>query len=347
MELKELTEFLRKYDGADLNIMEVCGSHTAAIAKNGIPSILSPRIHLISGPGCPVCVTASSYVDRLIELSMVKENVIVSFGDLLRVPGSEMSLSQARSKGARVEMVYSPMDTLKLAAESPDKKYIFAALGFETTTPVYALLMEEIIEQKIENIQLLTALKCMPPIIDRLLEQGAEVDGFLAPGHVCAVTGSEIFEPLAEKYSLPFVVSGFQGVEILQSLYGLVQLQGRAIVKNFYPAVVTKKGNEQAQSLIDKYFEACDASWRGMGLVKDSGLCLKKEYDAYDAGSRQLLEDVKHNKACQCEQILMGRKRPCDCSLFRKICTPLNPQGACMVSEEGTCHAHFIYGGLS
>ena len=342
MEVKELSRFLREYDGPELNIMEVCGSHTAAIAKNGIPGMLSSKIHLISGPGCPVCVTASSYVDRLIELALEEDDVIVTFGDLLRVPGSEMSLSQAKGKGARVEMVYSPMDILKLAQESPDKSFIFAALGFETTTPVYALLMEEILENKIENIRLLTALKCMPPIIERLLQQGARVDGFLAPGHVCAVTGSEIFESLAEKYGLPFVVSGFQGIEILQSLYGLVKLQGKGVVKNFYPSVVNQKGNVQARCLIEKYFEPCDATWRGMGLVKDSGLCLKKEYEAYDAGSRQLLNDKKHNQACQCEQILMGKKKPYDCKLFRKVCNPLHPQGACMVSEEGSCHAYFL-----
>lgn len=341
MNTKDLVSYLKEYDGPELRIMEVCGSHTAAIAKNGIPGILSNKIHLISGPGCPVCVTASSYVDRLIDLALKEDAVIVTFGDLIRVPGTKMSLGQAKGEGAKVKMVYSPMDIISLAQESPEKQFVFAALGFETTTPIYALLMDELVSNNIHNVRVLTALKCMPQIIDRMLSQGAEVDGFLAPGHVCAVTGSDIFKPLAEKYQLPFVVSGFQGEEILRSLYALVKLQGQGKVYNMYPAVVTDAGNETAKAMVDRYFEPCDAAWRGMGLVPDSGLCLKEQYQEYDAGSKELLLDIKHNKACQCEEILMGRKKPTDCKLFKKVCNPLNPQGACMVSEEGTCHTWF------
>lgn len=341
MDIKDLCKYLREYDGDEIHIMEVCGSHTASIAKNGIRSILSPKIHLLSGPGCPVCVTASSYVDRLIELALEEGQVIVTFGDLLRVPGSQGSLSEAKGKGARVEMVYSPLDLIPMAQTNPDTKYIFAALGFETTTPVYALLMDELVKLQIKNVKLLTALKCMPQIIERMLSQGAPVDGFLAPGHVCAVTGSQIFEPLAEKYQLPFAVSGFQGKELLDALYGLVKMQGKGIVKNFYPSIVNAKGNQRARDRVEKYFEVCDASWRGMGLVEASGMCLKAEYAAYDAGSRMLMKDEKHNPACQCESILMGKKVPTDCKLFKKVCNPLNPQGACMVSEEGTCHTWF------
>ena len=349
MSLSEMRELLINYDGPEINIMEVCGSHTAAISKNGIRGMLSEKIHLISGPGCPVCVTPTAYVDRLIELAMTPNTCVVTFGDMLRVPGSKYSLSEVQGMGGRAIMVYSPMDIFALAEKELETTFIFAALGFETTTPVYALLLEEVIERGIENVKLLTALKTMPGVIEYLCENGASIQGYLAPGHVAAVTGSDLFKPLAEKYQIPFAVSGFEGEEILEALCGIVGAYADAQaleksgvqVMNFYPAVVSAKGNVRAQELVTKYFQATDAAWRGMGIVSGTGMELRPEYEKYDAGSKALVEDNKRNKACCCDQILMGKMQPQQCPLFGKVCKPLTPQGACMVSEEGSCHSAF------
>lgn len=342
MDINEVKSYLEHYDGPELSIMEVCGSHTAAIAKNGIGGLLSPKLHLVSGPGCPVCVTPSAYIDRLIELA-TEDAVIVTFGDLIRVPGSEKSLSMAQGEGARVEMVYSPMDIIPLAQREPERQFVFAAVGFETTTPVYALLLRELEEQRIDNVRLLTALKTMPPVIDYLCANQAPVQGFLAPGHVCVVTGSRAFLGLAETYGIPFGVSGFGAEEILVALYGIVRMceAGKARVMNFYPSVVTEEGNLKAKELVRHYFTEADAAWRGMGIIERSGLMLRGEYECYDAGSLGLDEDQKKNQACRCDQVLMGKIRPKDCPLFKKVCNPMNPQGACMVSTEGACHAFF------
>lgn len=351
MSLKEMRDFLANYDGPEVNIMEVCGSHTAAISKNGIRGMLSEKIHLISGPGCPVCVTPTAYVDRLIEISMTPNICVVTFGDMFRVPGSKQSLSEASGMGGRAVMVYSPMDIFTLAEKEPETTFVFAALGFETTTPVYALLLDEIIERKIENVRFLTALKTMPGVIAYLCENGAAIQGYLAPGHVAAVTGSKLFEPLAKKYQIPFAVSGFEGEEILEALCGIVQAyQGMqsdvaekmmAPVMNFYPAVVSEEGNTRAQELVEKYFRPTDAAWRGMGIVPGTGMELRPAYKKYDMGSQDLIEDNKRNKACCCDQILMGKMQPQECPLFGKVCKPLTPQGACMVSEEGSCHSMY------
>lgn len=341
MNIQEIKSFLSEYNGPDMNIMEVCGSHTAAIAKNGIPGLLSDRIHLISGPGCPVCVTPSAYIDRLIELAMQDGTCVVTFGDLLRVPGSSKSLRMAKGEGGRVEMVYSPMDIIEMAGKEPETEFVFAAVGFETTTPVYALLMEELADRDIKNVKLLTALKTMPEAINYLCANGAPIDGFIAPGHVSVVTGSKIFEPLAEKYHLPFGVSGFEGQEILTALYAIVKMYGKGRVINCYPAVVTPEGNVEAQASVNKFFEPADAVWRGMGSIPGSGRVLREEYAAFDAGSRELTEDKKKNQACRCDQVLMGKIRPTECPLFGKVCTPLTPQGACMVSTEGNCFSWY------
>jgi hydrogenase expression/formation protein HypD len=351
MTLPEMRDFLANYDGPEIHIMEVCGSHTAAISKNGIRGMLSDKIHLISGPGCPVCVTPTAYVDRLIELAMTPNTCVVTFGDMLRVPGSKYSLSEVQGMGGRAIMVYSPMDIFALAEKEPDTTFVFAALGFETTTPVYALLLEEVIERNIENVRLLTALKTMPGVIEYLCENGASIQGYLAPGHVAAVTGSDLFKPLAEKYQIPFAVSGFEGEEILEALCGIVQAYEEGIsnqtenspaqVMNFYPSIVSAEGNTRAQDLVVKYFQATDAAWRGMGIVPGTGMELRPEYEKYDAGSKALVEDNKRNKACCCDQILMGKMQPQQCPLFGKVCKPLTPQGACMVSEEGSCHSMF------
>ncbi len=340
--IDQVKEYLRSYRGPQISIMEVCGSHTGAIARLGIDSLLSDRIRLRSGPGCPVCVTPSAYIDRLIAFSKEPDTVVVTFGDLLRVPGSRQTLSQARGEGGRVEMVYSPADVIRLARDHRDLKYIFAAVGFETTMPVYSMIMDQLLAEDIPNVRLLTALKTMPEAITYLCEKGARVDGFLAPGHVAVVTGSKSFEPLAGRYRIPFAVTGFTGENILMAIYGLVKSRGQAKVMNFYPSVVTSRGNVAAQEEIDKYFSREDSVWRGMGRIPGSGRFLKEEYAAFDAGSRQLTEDHKINPSCCCDRVLMGLMSPRECPLFGKACTPLRPQGACMVSEEGNCRSYYV-----
>lgn len=353
--IEEISKRLAEYDGPKIRLMEVCGSHTAAIGKFGVRSILSANIELISGPGCPVCVTPTAYVDRLIQIAMTPGYAVASFGDLLRVPGSECSLSEAKGQGADVRMVYAPMDTVKLALEEPDTTFVFAAVGFETTAPVYTLLLDEIISKNIENVKLLTSLKTMPMVIRWLLdsskadENGRTIDGFLAPGHVCAVTGSDYFLELAEEYGKPFAVAGFDAEELLIALYGLVQMiekegKEKPLVQNFYPSVVNKAANPIAKKQLDKYFVVADAAWRGFGLVQGSGLLLKEEYRKYDMGSANLYEDKKKNAACSCGEILKGQKKTKDCPLFGRVCTPQNPQGACMVSYEGSCLSAYMAG---
>lgn len=344
MEITQLVDFLRNYNGKKIRLMEVCGSHTHAIAVHGIRDILSPQIELLSGPGCPVCVTPTAYIDRLIELSLEADTTVVTFGDLLRVPGSRESLNEAKGRGGSVEMVYSPMDVIELAKNNPCRKYVFAAVGFETTAPVYTLLLDNAIAQGLDNIRLLTALKTMPGAISYLCDNGAQIDGFIAPGHVCAVTGADYFNQLAEKYQLPFAVSGFGAKELVIAIYGLVQMviNHENIVKNFYTSVVDKDNNPIIEEQLKKYFVKAEASWRGMGIIPDSGLLLREEYKHFDAGSAGLNVDNKKNKACRCGEILMGKAKPADCPLFGKVCTPSSPAGACMVSEEGSCFNAWI-----
>lgn len=342
MELNEVVKFLSDYDGEPLSFMEVCGTHTAAVSENGIPSMLSPKIRLISGPGCPVCVTVASYIDRLCELALKTGYCVVTFGDMIRVSGSKKSLADIKSEGGNVHMVYSPFEIIKLAENDKDTIFVFAAVGFETTTPIYALLIDRLIESNIKNVRLLTALKTMPAAISRLCEGEGRIDGFIAPGNVSVITGSGIYEPIAKRYNVPFVVSGFSGKELIASIYALVKLSKKAEVLNLYKSAVDKEGNKAAQEIVNKYFKPCDAAWRGMGIIKGSGLILRDEYMSFDAGSAKLNEDSLINQACSCAEVITGIKAPVECPLFSKVCTPQNPQGACMVSNEGSCFHYYI-----
>lgn len=340
--MNSFQSYLQEYDGRPVRLMEVCGTHTAEISRSGIVSVLSPKIQLISGPGCPVCVTVTAYIDRLVELALTPGTVVVSFGDLLRVKGSTQSLNDAKALGGQVRMVYSPMDTLKLAADEPDKIFVFAAVGFETTAPVYALLLERAIRSDIRNVRLLTSLKTMPPVIDWVCANQGGIDGFLAPGHVSVITGIEIFRPLARRYSIPFAVSGFEPEQILLSIYALVKRRGKGEVMNLYPGAVKDGGNEAARQAVARYFIPCDASWRGMGMIAQSGICLKSEYARFDAGSAELTQDHITNSACGCAKVLTGAISPRQCPLFGTACNPQSPQGACMVSTEGSCYQYYV-----
>lgn len=340
--IQEIATFLKNYDGPEMNIMEICGTHTALISENGIPSMLSPKIRLISGPGCPVCVTVASYIDKLVELSLEKGNCVVTFGDMLRVCGSKMSLSGVTAQGGSVKMVYSPFEIISMAKSNPDTTYIFAAVGFETTTPVYALLVEQIVKENIKNIKLLTALKTMPAVIDALWDEGTKIDGFIAPGNVSVITGSEIFEPIAKKTSLPFVVAGFEGEELLQAIYAIIKLKDKGVVKNIYSQAVTPEGNTNAKNTVNKYFMPYEGAWRGFGVIKNSAMVLREEYRHLDAGSLFLTQDTARNNGCRCKDVVCGRITPLQCPLFGKVCTPENPQGACMVSIEGSCYNYYV-----
>lgn len=336
----DVVQFLREYDGPPVRLMEVCGTHTAEIERNGIPGMLSPNITLVSGPGCPVCVTVTAYIDKLTALAMQPDHAVVSFGDMLRVPGAQGSLNDVRAQGGDVRMVYSPLDMLALAAAEPQKTFVFAAVGFETTTPAYALLVAETIQKEIENVKLLTSLKTMPAVIDWVCRSSDTIDGFIAPGNVSVITGSDLYRDLAERYNLPFVIAGFTGNELLAAIYTLMKRQGAGGVYNLYPSVVTAQGNKLAQETVSKYFEPCSAAWRGMGVIADSGMMLRPEYSRFDAGSAGLDADMAHPGCC-CAQVVTGSLSPGECPMLGESCTPEVPLGACMVSSEGSCYHYY------
>lgn len=337
--LSDIISTLQEYDGRPLRIMEVCGTHTSAIFKNGIRELISPQIKLISGPGCPVCVTGEGYIDRLVQYSLTENSTVLSFGDMMKVKGSSLSLSEAKAEGGSADIFYSPLSVLQRAKEHPDTRYIIAAVGFETTIPIYCLLLEALEKENIQNVRLLFSVKKILPALNFLCENENGIDAFLCPGHVSVVIGSNVYNSLAERFHKPFVISGFEGEHILLSVYEILrQLEkGEAAVRNFYPSVVTEDGNQTALRLIDKYFEPADEYWRGIGVLPLSGLKLKKTFKKYDAGSGLNEQTDKKENGCRCTDIILGRKSPPDCPLFGKACTPEHAVGPCMVSTEGAC----------
>ncbi|MGI5902223.1 MAG: hydrogenase formation protein HypD [Desulfitobacteriia bacterium] len=340
MNLEKIIRDLKEYSGPPLNIMEVCGTHTASIFKNGIKSLLSSGIRLISGPGCPVCITPAAYIDRAVELALKPNHTLLTFGDMMKVPGGNSSLSDAKAQGGKVEIIYSPQEALKKAKQNPATTYVLACVGFETTTPSYAILVEQIHKQEITNIKLLTALRRVLPALDYICAGENEISAFLAPGHVSAVLGSKAYENLARKYNKPFAVAGFEGEHILLAIYDLVKQveQNKNEVHNLYPSIVREKGNPKALAYIDNYFEPGPAYWRGIGSLEESGLYLKKEFREYDAGSFALADPTQEKpNPCRCGEVIQGRINPDECPLFTKTCTPSKPLGPCMVSPEGTC----------
>jgi hydrogenase expression/formation protein HypD len=337
--IEAAAEFLRKYDGPAVHIMEVCGTHTAAIFKTGIRSLLSPKIRLISGPGCPVCVTPGGYIDRLLEYAMKPNHCVLSFGDMLKVPGSGGSLTARRGDGARFSMMYSPLQALELARENPGVTWVVAAVGFETTAPAYALLVAEAEKRGLGNIRLLTALKTILPAMEAVCRTGPAIDAFLCPGHVSTIIGADAYRGLCGKYRKPMAVAGFSGGHLLAAIFEIMTElgQGRAEVKNLYPEAVSSEGNRKAQALLGQYFEAGEASWRGIGEIPASGLYLRGEYARFDAGSRGLSGAAAEPAGCRCADVVCGRADPSECAHFGRKCTPEDPLGACMVSDEGAC----------
>ena len=344
--VEELLLALKQYKGKPVNLMEVCGTHTGAIRKSGIRDHLPPSIRLVSGPGCPVCVTPGSLIDESARLSREKNVELVTFGDMMKVPGVKTNLYEARALGGRIRVIYSPLSLIETALKNPNTLYVLVAVGFETTAPIYGLLMEQALLKGISNLRLLMSVKTILPAMALILQKGG-VDGFICPGHVTAVTGTGIYQPLAQKYGCPFVVAGFETGQILAAIYELVHLleENRGEVRNFYPAVVRQEGNEKARELMNRYFEPYDAVWRGIGVIPGSGLRLKKEYRAFDALEEGFREDREPlPKGCCCTQVITGELLPDKCPCFGKSCTPDNPLGPCMVSSEGACGVWYLTG---
>lgn len=332
-----------------LRIMEVCGTHTNAIFSHGLRTLLPDRLQLISGPGCPVCVTPTRHIDGFIQAASLDNVTVATFGDLVRVPGSKGSLAGARADGARVEVVYSPMDALKIAIDEPERVCMFPAVGFETTAPVIGATLLQAEKAGVKNFCIYPANKIMPPPLEALMaDPELNIDGLLCPGHVSAIIGTGAYQFLADRYGLACVVSGFEPVDILQALIMMVrQVQsGRARAENAYTRVVKWEGNLKAQALIAEVFEIEDTPWRGLGVIPGSGLGLREKYASFDATRRLGIEvaDAPEPKGCRCGDILKGRCLPPDCPLFGRKCTQLDPVGPCMVSTEGTCAAYYRFG---
>lgn len=333
-----------------LCFMEVCGTHTHAFFRHGINSMLPENIKLISGPGCPVCVTPIRYMDKAIYYSSQKNYIIVTFGDLFRVPGTKSSLEKEKSKGADIRIIYSPLENIKIAESNRDKKIVFLGVGFETTAPTIAATLLEIEKKKLDNWFLLPGNKLIPPAMKTLVDSKYfRIDGFMCPGHVSAIIGSKPYGFISKQYAIPCVITGFEPLDILQGIYMLVNqhIHNRPEVQIQYSRIVRKEGNPKATRLMYKVFEICDSLWRGIGNIPQSGLKLNNKYSRFDiekSSGIANLEPSKETKGCICGEILCGVKTPFDCKLFRKTCTPENPIGACMVSSEGTCSAYYKYG---
>lgn len=337
MEIREVIDYLKSYDGPEIKLMEVCGTHTASIFKNGIRSLISPKIRLISGPGCPVCVTPTAYIDKCIEYAMKPDHVLLTFGDMMKVPGTQGSLSDMKGKGAKVELMYSPFEAVEKAKADPSTTYVVAAVGFETTAPAYALMMEQAVAAGVKNIRLVTALKTVIPALTWICENQQDIDGFICPGHVSVIIGSKPYQALADRYGKPFVVAGFEAEHILAVIYDLVHqiVKGQARVENRYTNAVREEGNLKALAVLENYFEPGPAMWRGLGIIEDSGLYLKDTF--YDGGSRGLDQDMELPQGCSCGDVIVGKINPDQCPMFKTKCSPMNPFGPCMVSAEGAC----------
>ncbi len=332
-------------------LMEVCGGQTHTIVRQGLDELLAGAVEMIHGPGCPVCVTPLEQIDRAIALASRPDVIFTSFGDMLRVPGSECDLLRVRARGGEVRIVYSPLDALEVARRTPDKQVVFFAVGFETTAPANAMAVWRAKELGVSNFSLLVSHVTVPPAMIALLDAPDRlVDGFLAAGHVCTVMGWEEYEPIAERYRVPIVVTGFEPLDLLEGIAMAVkQLEaGEARVENQYVRSVRREGNRSAQSLVSTVFELADSKWRGLGEIPRSGLALRPEYADFDAVTRFGLEGMSTPEPDECRagDVLSGRLKPFDCPAFGTLCTPEHPLGAPMVSSEGACAAYFNYGRL-
>ncbi len=330
-------------------LMEICGGQTHTIVKSGIDRLLPAEVTLVHGPGCPVCVTPLASIDRAIAIARRPGVIFTSFGDMLRVPGSRDDLLTVKAEGGDVRMVYSPLDALKVAREHPDREVVFFAVGFETTAPGNAMAVLEARRLGVRNFSILSSHVLVPPAMEAILgSAGNRVQGFLAAGHVCAIMGYWEYEPIAERYRVPIVVTGFEPVDLLQGIYLAVKAleEGRYGVENPYSRVVTREGNRVAQGALNELFEVSDREWRGIGTIPRSGYRLRASFADYDAERRFDVGSIHpmEPSVCIAGQILQGRRKPSDCPAFGKACTPEHPLGAPMVSSEGACAAYYQYG---
>ena len=332
-----------------IKLMEVCGTHTMAIAKAGIKKLLPSNIGLISGPGCPVCVTPESDIDRAIEVSRKKDVIMTTFGDMMRVPGTKNSLEEMRTKGSDVRIVYSCLDALNIAKNNPQKKIVFMGIGFETTSPTVAATILKAKKEKVTNFFILSNFKLIFPALEAIAKsKKLKIDGFICPGHVSVITGSRPYEKTAKLYKKPCVITGFDPLDIVKGIERLItQIKNhKHNVEIKYKRVVKKDGNKTARKVLNSVFETENSEWRGLGIIKKSSLKLRKKYKNFDGKKEFKVKIPKAHKmrACICGEILKGTKSPNDCKLFKKVCTPQKPIGPCMVSSEGTCAAYYKYG---
>jgi hydrogenase expression/formation protein HypD len=347
--VKPLVAELQRAVTKPLRVMEVCGSHTMAIFRNGLRSILPEGMELVSGPGCPVCVTSASHMDAFIAMADLPGVHVAIFGDLFRVPGTHGSLANASSRGAKVDIVYSPMDALDIARNNPNELVVFLGVGFETTTPGIAATIMAAKTGNVSNFVVFSTQKTMPAPLHALLsDPELKIDGLLCPGHVSSIIGAGAYQPLADQYGLACVVAGFETADLLKGLIMLARqvATGNYTVENMYPRVVSWEGNARAQKMVEEIFEPTDMEWRGLGVIPGSGLKIRAKYADFDAEARLhiTLPDAQEPKGCLCGNILKGKNNPRECPLFATRCTPANPIGPCMVSSEGTCSAYHKYG---
>lgn len=343
----KLAEEIRSLSKKPIALMEVCGGHTMSVQRFGLPSLLPSTIRLLSGPGCPVCVSDRKYIDQAIAYSRLKDVILTTYGDLIRVPGSTSTLDREKAAGADIRIVYSVMDSLEIARNNPDRKVIFLGIGFETTAPASATAVLAAFQQNITNFFLFSSHKIMPPAMAALIDEGVKIDGYIAPGHVSTITGTSIYRDIAEKYHLGCVISGFEPVDLMEAILMLVrQIEtGQQKVEIQYRRAVRPEGNVKAREILDEVFELREDWWRGLGVLPASGYGIRSKYSAFDAEKAILVEvePTRQDKGCICGEILKGIKTPKECKLFGKGCTPQNPVGPCMVSNEGACHAYFRY----
>lgn len=342
-----LSREIKKISKRPVKLMEVCGGHTMSIQKFGLPYLLPETVELISGPGCPVCVTSRGFIDKAVAYSRLDDVIITTYGDLIRVPGSTSTLEKERGSGADVRIVYSILDALEIAKASPAKKIVFLGIGFETTAPSSAAGIIKARMAGIKNFYVYSAHKVMPPAMEQLIDDGVQISGYIGPGHVSTITGKGIYEGIPEKYGLGVVISGFEPVDLMESILMLVrQIENNdQKVEIQYTRAVKPEGNIRAQQMLDEVFEYGDDWWRGLGVLKNSGLKTRDTYSMHDS-EKNIEVDVEpliEPKGCICGDILRGVKKPKDCKLFAKGCTPSNPVGSCMVSSEGTCQAYYLY----
>ena len=346
---KRLIERIKRRSTKPVRLMEFCGGHTVTIFKHGIRQLLPPTIEMLSGPGCPVCVTANGDLDKAIALARLPDVIITSFGDMVRVPGSYSSLAEVKAEGADVRIVYSTQDALNIARNNPSKSVVFLGIGFETTAPTIAASILEATQQRIDNYYVLSLHKLCPPVIKAILDAGeVRLDGIICPGHVSAIIGSYPYHFVPRDYGIACVISGFEPLDVLLCVDMLVaQIEsGKPGVEIAYRRGVRPEGNQRALEVMNQVFEPCDASWRGIGVVPQSGLMLRKKYRRFDAEQafEIELEPPREPEGCLCGDILRGVKTPPDCKLFRRVCSPEHPVGPCMVSSEGSCSTYYQYG---